>query len=50
MAKEVIAMKRMDKLTTIVSHDKGLVGLLTGIILCGIGLISVAISACVWYL
>ena len=43
-------MKRMNKLTTIIYHDKGLVGLLSGIILCGIGLISVAVTACVWYL
>jgi len=43
-------MKRINELTAIISHDKGLMGLLSGIILCGIGLISVAVTACVWYL
>ncbi len=43
-------MKRTNKLMAIILHDKGLLTLFSGLILCGIGLLSVAISACVWYL
>jgi hypothetical protein len=43
-------MKGMNKLAAILSHDKGLVGLLSGVVLCGIGLVSVLVTACVWYL
>jgi len=43
-------MKRINKLTAIVSHDKGLMGLMSGLVFSIIGLLSVAVTACVWYL
>jgi hypothetical protein len=43
-------MKRMNKLTAVISHDKQLMSLFSGMILSGIGLLSVAITACIWYL
>ena len=43
-------MERINKLTAIVSHDKGLLGLLSGLIFSVIGLLSVAVTAFVWYL
>ena len=43
-------MKRMNKLTAVISHDKQLVSLFSGMVLSGIGLLSVAITACIWYL
>jgi hypothetical protein len=43
-------MERRNKLTTIIFQDKGLLALFSGIILCGFGLLSVAVTACVWYL
>jgi len=43
-------MERINKLTGIVSQDKGLLGLLSGLVFSIIGLLSVAAAACVWYL
>jgi hypothetical protein len=43
-------MKRINKLTAVISHDKQLVSLFSGMVLSGIGLLSVAITACIWYL
>ena len=43
-------MNQINKLAAIITHDKGLMGLLSGIIFCVIGLISVAVTAFVWYL
>jgi hypothetical protein len=43
-------MKRINKLTTVISHDRRLVSLFSGMVLSGIGLLSVAVAACVWYL
>jgi len=43
-------MKRINKLTAVVSHDKGLLGLTSGLIFSIIGILSVAVTACVWYL
>ncbi len=43
-------MKRINKLTAVVSHDKGLLGLMSGLVFSIIGLLSVAVTACVWYL
>jgi hypothetical protein len=43
-------MKKMNKLTAVISHDKQLMSLLSGMVLSGIGLLSVAITACIWYL
>lgn len=43
-------MNNQKKLLTILGHDKGLLGMFSGIILSAIGLISVAVTACVWYL
>jgi hypothetical protein len=40
----------MNKLTAVISHDKQLMSLFSGMILSGIGLLSVAITACIWYL
>jgi len=43
-------MKGINRLSNVISHDKRLISLFSGIILSGIGLLSVAITACVWYL
>jgi hypothetical protein len=43
-------MKKINKLTAVISHDKQLVSLFSGMVLSGIGLLSVAITACIWYL
>jgi hypothetical protein len=43
-------MKGLNKLTAVVSHDKGLLGLMSGLVFSIIGLLSVAVTACVWYL
>jgi hypothetical protein len=43
-------MKGINRLTAIVSHDKELLGLMSGLIFSIIGILSVAVTACVWYL
>jgi hypothetical protein len=43
-------MKGISELTAIISEDKRLMGLLSGLIVSGIGLLSVAVTAFVWYL
>jgi len=43
-------MKGLNKLTTVVSHDKGLLGLMSGLIFSAIGILSVAVTAFVWYM
>ena len=43
-------MKRINKLTAVVSHDKGLLGLMSGLVFSVIGILGVAVTACVWYL
>ncbi len=43
-------MNNGKKLLTILGHDKGLLGMFSGMVLSVIGLISVAVTACVWYL
>ncbi len=43
-------MKRFNQMAAIIFHDKGLLGLLSGVIICGIALLSVAVTACFWYL
>ena len=43
-------MKGINKLTTVLSHDKGLLGLMSGLVFSVIGILSVAVTACVWYL
>jgi hypothetical protein len=43
-------MKGINKLTAIVSHDKGLLGLMSGLIFSVIGILTVTVTACVWYL
>ncbi len=43
-------MKKINKLNAVISHDKKLASLFSGMVLSGIGLLSVAITACVWYL
>jgi len=43
-------MKKMNKLTAVISHDKRLASLFSGMVLSCIGLLSVVVTACVWYL
>jgi hypothetical protein len=43
-------MKKINKLTAVISHDKQLASLLSGMVLSGIGLLSVAVMAVIWYL
>jgi len=43
-------MKKINKLTAVISHDKRLMSLLSGMVFSGIGLLSVAVTAFVWYL
>jgi len=43
-------MKQINKLTAVLSHDRKLASLFSGMVLSVIGLLSVAITACVWYL
>jgi hypothetical protein len=43
-------MKKLNRLTAVISHDRKLASLFSGMVLSGIGLLSVAITACVWYL
>jgi len=48
--KEVNEMKRINKFTAVLTHDKRLLSLFSGMILSCIGLLSVTITALVWYL
>jgi hypothetical protein len=43
-------MKGINKLTAVLSHDKGLLGLMSGLVFSVVGMLGVAITACVWYL
>jgi hypothetical protein len=43
-------MKGTSKITAIVYRDKELMRLFSGLIASGIGLLSIAITACLWYL
>jgi hypothetical protein len=43
-------MKRTSKFTDIVYQDKELMRLMSGLIASGIGLLSIAVTALVWYL
>jgi hypothetical protein len=43
-------MKKINKLTAVISHDRQLMSLFSGMVLSCIGLLSVAITACIWYL
>jgi hypothetical protein len=43
-------MKKINKLTAVISRDKQLMSLFSGMVLSVIGLLSVAITACIWYL
>ena len=49
-SKEVNEMKRINKFTAVLTHDKRLLSLFSGMILSCIGLLSVTITALVWYL
>jgi hypothetical protein len=42
-------MKGISKLTAIVYQDKGLMRLLSGLVASGVGLLSIAVTAFVWY-
>jgi hypothetical protein len=43
-------MKKLNKFTAVLTHDKQLLSLFSGMVLSSIGLLSVAITALVWYL
>jgi hypothetical protein len=43
-------MKRLNNLTAVISHDRKLMSLFSGMVLSGVGLLSVAVTALVWYL
>ncbi len=43
-------MKEISKLTAIVYQDRGLMRLLSGLVASSIGLVTIAVTACVWYL
>lgn len=43
-------MKKINKFTAVISHDKQLMSLFSGMVLSGIGLLSVAVTAFIWYL
>jgi len=48
--KEVNKMKRINKFTAVLTHDKRLLSLFSGMVLSSIGLLSVTLTALVWYL
>jgi len=48
--KEVKEMRKINKFTAVIAHDKQLLSLFSGMVLSCIGLLSVAIAAIVWYL
>jgi hypothetical protein len=43
-------VKKINKLTAVISHDKQLMSLFSGMVLSGIGLLGVAVTACIWFL
>jgi len=43
-------MKKINKFTAVLTHDKQLLSLFSGMILSCIGMLSVTITALVWYL
>jgi hypothetical protein len=43
-------MKKINKFTAVISHDRKLASLFSGMVLSVIGLLSVAVTALVWYL
>jgi len=43
-------MKTIHKLTAVISHDRKLISLFSGMVLSCIGLLSVVVTAFVWYL
>jgi hypothetical protein len=43
-------MKKINKFTAVISHDRQLASLFSGMVLSVIGLLSVAVTAFVWYL
>jgi hypothetical protein len=43
-------MKKINKLSAVMSHDRRLMSLFSGMVLSCIGLLSVVVTACVWYL
>jgi hypothetical protein len=43
-------MKRINKLTAVISHDKQLLSLFSGLVLCSFALLSLVVTAFVWYL
>ena len=43
-------MKTINKLTAVISHDRKLISLFSGMVLSCIGLLSVVVTAFVWYL
>jgi len=43
-------MKKINRFTAVISHDKKLVSLFSGMILSCIGLVSVLVTAAIWFL
>jgi hypothetical protein len=43
-------MKKINKFTAVISHDRQLISLFSGMVLSCIGLLGVVATACVWYL
>ena len=43
-------MKRINKLTAVISHDRKLMSLFSGMVFSCMGLLSLAVTAFVWYL
>jgi hypothetical protein len=43
-------MKKINKFTAVISRDKQLMSLFSGMVLSVIGLLGVVVTACVWYL
>jgi hypothetical protein len=43
-------MKKANKFTAVLAHDKQLLSLFSGMVLSCIGLLSIAVTALVWFL
>jgi len=43
-------MKKINKLTAVISHDRQLISLFSGMVISVVGLLSLMVTAFVWYL
>jgi hypothetical protein len=43
-------MKRINRFTAVISHDKKLMSLFSGMVLSCVGLLSLVVTAFIWYL